>query len=961
MASLSCEKFAVWAIVAILLQMIGLFLFVSAFFPMKSAISGSSGPESYRLPCDRPIGSQVGRLLPHELRSLYKEISGVQPAFERLVLMVVDGLPAEFVLGRDGSPPAYSIVEAMPYTQYLLSNGIATGFHAKATPPTVTMPRLKALVSGAIPGFLDVAFNFNTQAFEDDNILEQLHRIGWKILMFGDETWIRLFPGLFTRYDGVSSFYVKDTTEVDYNVSRHLEVELVADNWDLMILHYLGLDHAGHIGGRYSTLMNLKLKEMDEIIKMLHTSAKLQEDPVNRRTLLVVLSDHGMTNGGNHGGSSFEETDSLVMFIHLNGEAAVSASDKHDTVNQVDLVPTLAMLLGVPIPQNNVGILIADLFNSLTDEQKLRALQLNAWQLQRLVQAHFPKLRCGSSLCSGSIQEGTKVGDSESFEAKICSLLRKATFLHWSWKSLNASGAGSSGAEHASAAYFQFLKVASEWLSRKTTDKPLKTLGCGIFAMIASSSILFILLVKLHNDSTQKMLNSCSHESDSFKGRLVEKFTAIGILMHVFSLGASSLVEEEQYIWHFLSSTLYILFLRRAVQFPPGRTFPFIEKQCHALCSNKYFICFFDSQSSLWVSPSDYCQIFLIVMVLISGRILRGWHQGGVNWTTLPDISKWLERTGSFSVQVIEIVSMSLLVVVGSFCYSRVKLRTPLFGLVRLLIYVSGLLVLLCKATYEKQTSIGSHYWGTFIAQVIYATVISVILIVALVSPWTIPIVNQGTSMDAALGPFSATLPGLPAWFHHAANDCLYATGCTFVIYWCLLQLLLQQPENSGPIFLLLLQLLASLNYFSSARTHNETWVEGLSSYSAVITGILSFIITYASMLFFLLGLMMHISWRNIDVLPSEVSGLGSFLKSMIGLPCLVPLSLNAVVLVVFTVILLIMRNHLFIWSVFSPKYLYVCSATVCVWVGVSIIASTGAYTGSVIFLRSKRLSLNTR
>lgn len=28
---------------------------------------------------------------------------------------------------------------------------------------------------------------------------------------------------------------MKDTTEVDYNVSRHLEVELVADNWDLMV------------------------------------------------------------------------------------------------------------------------------------------------------------------------------------------------------------------------------------------------------------------------------------------------------------------------------------------------------------------------------------------------------------------------------------------------------------------------------------------------------------------------------------------------------------------------------------------------------------------------------------------------------------------------------------------------------------------------------------------------------
>lgn len=29
----------------------------------------------------------------------------------------------------------------------------------------------------------------------------------------------------------------------------------------------------------------------------------------------VVVSDHGMTEGGNHGGSSYEETDSLALFI----------------------------------------------------------------------------------------------------------------------------------------------------------------------------------------------------------------------------------------------------------------------------------------------------------------------------------------------------------------------------------------------------------------------------------------------------------------------------------------------------------------------------------------------------------------------------------------------------------------------------------------------------------------------
>jgi ethanolaminephosphotransferase len=55
----------------------------------------------------------------------------------------VDGMPAEFVLGRGGRPPPVEIIAAMPFTHSLLSSGKAYGYHAKAAPPTVTMPRLK--------------------------------------------------------------------------------------------------------------------------------------------------------------------------------------------------------------------------------------------------------------------------------------------------------------------------------------------------------------------------------------------------------------------------------------------------------------------------------------------------------------------------------------------------------------------------------------------------------------------------------------------------------------------------------------------------------------------------------------------------------------------------------------------------------------------------------------------------
>lgn len=41
----------------------------------------------------------------------------------------------------------------------------------------------------------------------------------------------------------------QDTTEVDLNVTRNVLPELAKPDWDVLIFHYLGLDHIGHTGG----------------------------------------------------------------------------------------------------------------------------------------------------------------------------------------------------------------------------------------------------------------------------------------------------------------------------------------------------------------------------------------------------------------------------------------------------------------------------------------------------------------------------------------------------------------------------------------------------------------------------------------------------------------------------------------------------------------------------------------
>lgn len=50
-------------------------------------------------------------------------------------------------------------------------------------------------------------------------------------------------------------------------MTRHIRDELNEyDDWTVMILHYLGLDHIGHVQGPFGTSIKPKLQEMDEIV-----------------------------------------------------------------------------------------------------------------------------------------------------------------------------------------------------------------------------------------------------------------------------------------------------------------------------------------------------------------------------------------------------------------------------------------------------------------------------------------------------------------------------------------------------------------------------------------------------------------------------------------------------------------------------------------------------------------------
>ncbi|KAK4356289.1 hypothetical protein RND71_025260 [Anisodus tanguticus] len=881
-SSLTCKRLTLITVLAVLIQVFGLALFVLGFFPVKPALSGFSGVESFYPPGgDSAEFQNTTNLSDSQLKYLYQELSLVPPLFDRLILMVIDGLPAEFVLGKDGEPPAKDFKDAMPYTQSLLSKGRAIGYHAKAAPPTVTMPRLKAMVSGAVGGFLDVAFNFNTQALLDDNIIVQFLKVGWKIVMHGDETWLKLFPGMFSRHDGVSSFFVKDTVQVDQNVSRHLVDELSRADWSFLILHYLGLDHVGHLGGRNSVLMAPKLREMDEVIKTIDLNSLPTNNNDQGRTLLLVVSDHGMTESGNHGGSSFEEIDSLALFIGPTTFGSTSGTP--NKANQADLASTLSLLFGVPIPKNNVGMLMAETFKSLTVDQQLRLLELNSWQLLRLLEAQLPGLVCENFLCDDFRDDGSE--RTSSLEETFCCLYMKAADLHRSWK----SGEEKRDSCHSIVvAYHNFLRTASEWLSHRATDKPVGQLIFGVTAMLVSClillSLLFLLAKQVLSEQNQQF---SSANNDPSWWHLDEIFILVVIIIVVISMGSSSLVEEEQYIWHFMTSSLYLLSLRK----------------------------------------------------------------GGVNWTHLPDISKWLEQAGSSYIKLFQLVSGNLLISISlvSLLWSR-KLKKNFVTVVALMHLFPGLLVLHYITKYQDVAFSTGSYDATLMAQLIYAVLGFCSTSIVGSVPWWIPLQNRTLSVHQR-----------KAW-GLCFRDSAYVIGLSYVYYWSLLQLMLQQPINSMPVLFLFLQVLASIWHSSGSNQHLRQWVEapsvsdvvfctslvaalyymgmaghfglgntntlatidvagafvGVLNHSTILSGILMFIITYASPMLYLLSMVMYSSASGFVI--SQKGDFGSLLRRTLGFPCLIPLGLNSILLIAYTIVLLLMRNHLFVWSVFSPK-----------------------------------------
>jgi hypothetical protein len=98
-------------------------------------------------------------------------------------------------------------------------------YKAYADPPTTTSQRLKAIITGSLPTFIELGANFESSLVTEDNIISQLKaHPGSKVAVIGDDTWTNLFNAT-AQFDfsaPYDSFNTKDLDTVDDGVERTL-------------------------------------------------------------------------------------------------------------------------------------------------------------------------------------------------------------------------------------------------------------------------------------------------------------------------------------------------------------------------------------------------------------------------------------------------------------------------------------------------------------------------------------------------------------------------------------------------------------------------------------------------------------------------------------------------------------------------------------------------------------------
>ncbi|KAJ7769720.1 alkaline-phosphatase-like protein, partial [Mycena olivaceomarginata] len=353
---------------------------------------------------------------------------------KRLVLIVADGLRADLLFQKNGFPPdipnAPEVVA--PYLRSIFETRGAFGIsHTRV--PTESRPGHVAIIAGIYedpsPRHIFLMKGWKTNPVDFDSVFNQSSTA----FCFGSPDILPMFsdgatPGkvLTWSYDedeedftkGIPTFashsltdLLLDATALDVWVFDHLESLLqnattnstldsqLRSPGTIVFLHLLGLDTTGH---SYRPHTQEYMKGIQVVDSIVHRTERLIEQFYqDEDTSYIFTADHGMSTIGNHGDGHPDNTRTplIAWGKGIRGPLPDSSPSSHDAysepwevnhllrrdIEQADLAPLMATLLGLTWPANSVGILpdvnptkLGYLLPHQGDKTLAKAAQINA-------------------------------------------------------------------------------------------------------------------------------------------------------------------------------------------------------------------------------------------------------------------------------------------------------------------------------------------------------------------------------------------------------------------------------------------------------------------------------------------------------------------------------------------------------------------------------------------------------
>lgn len=264
---------------------------------------------------------------------------------QHLLFVIVDGL--RYDIATDP--------QRMPHFAAAMQNRRSADILAGSV--SMTSSAVLSFGSGQRGRLEQIARNINPDPPPFESWMENALARGLKVSLVGDRAWLEMYGSHFSerRPDppGVAIDY-------DYNEQTFRDArEILGHAPDALILHFVTPDHQGHSYGVQSDRYRKHIFNFDRLLFEL-----LSE--VAPDWTVVVTSDHGANDAGDHGGDVLVHRRSPI-FGYGPGIAAPSKS--RPRLDQIDVAGTLSALIGVPAPCTSQGHVLVD-WLALSDAER---------------------------------------------------------------------------------------------------------------------------------------------------------------------------------------------------------------------------------------------------------------------------------------------------------------------------------------------------------------------------------------------------------------------------------------------------------------------------------------------------------------------------------------------------------------------------------------------------------------